>query len=90
MTFIPPPARRRVNLRISYSSPDLAPQDLVPSATESLDVLLARASALGLPLHHDPQIAGLLVALKLRDEVPTLLYAAASCVLAAVYDAAEE
>lgn len=78
-------ARRRVSLRVSHGT-----QDITPVATESLDALLARANALGLPLHHDPQIAGLLVALKMHDDVPTLLYAAASCVLAAIYDAAEE
>jgi flagellar biosynthesis protein len=57
---------------------------------ESLDILLARARALGLPLHHDPQIAALLAALRLRDDVPVQLYAAAASVLASVYDAAEE
>ncbi len=45
---------------------------------------------LGLPMHHDPQIAALLVALRLREDVPVLLYASAASVLAAVYDAAEE
>jgi flagellar biosynthesis protein len=45
---------------------------------------------LGLPVHHDPQIAALLAALRMRDDVPTLLYASAASVLAAVYDAAEE
>lgn len=85
MNFMTPSAHRRVSLRVSSAT-----QDITPLATESLDTLLARASALGLPLHHDPQIAGLLVALKMHDEVPTLLYAAAACVLATVYDAAEE
>lgn len=84
MTF-QPPARSRVSLRISRESIDLS-----PAATESHEVLLARARMMGLALHHDPQIASLLIALKLREEVPALLYAAASCVLAAVYDAAEE
>ena len=32
----------------------------------------------------------LLAALRMRDDVPTLLYASAASVLAAVYDAAEE
>lgn len=85
MSFIPPSTRRRVSLRVSNGT-----QDNTPMGTEALDLLLARASALGLALHHDPQIAGLLVALKMREEIPTLLYAAAACVLAAVYDAAEE
>jgi len=45
---------------------------------------------MGLPLHPNPQIAALLAGLRLRDDVPVLLYAAAASVLAAVYDAAGE
>jgi len=57
---------------------------------EALETLRARARQLGLPLHPDPQIAALLAGLRLRDDVPVLLYAAAASVLAAVYDAGEE
>lgn len=81
----PIPAQRRVSLKLASGANELK---AMPS--ESLDSLLARAQALGLPLHHDPQIAALLAALRLRDDVPVLLYAAAASVLAAVYDAAEE
>ncbi|TAL75005.1 MAG: flagellar biosynthesis protein [Rhodanobacter sp.] len=35
-------------------------------------------------------LAALLAGLRLRDDVPVLLYAAAASVLAAVYDAAED
>lgn len=81
----PPPPPRRVSLRLASGSGEIKPMP-----PESLEILLARAQAMGVPLHHDPQIAALLAALRLRDDVPVLLYAAAASVLAAVYDAAEE
>ncbi len=83
-----PPARRRVTLRIT-GGPDNAP---APAALppESLETLLARARALGIPLHHDPQMAALLASLRLRQDIPTTLYAAAASVLSCIYDAAEE
>lgn len=81
----PPPAQRKVSLRLANGRNEFKP---IPA--ESLDSLLARSRTLGLPVHHDPQIAALLAALRLRDDVPSLLYAAAASVLAAVYDAAEE
>ncbi len=81
----PPPAQRKVSLRLANAT-----NEIRPMPAESLESLLARAHALGLPLHHDPQIAALLATLRLRDDVPVLLYAAAASVLAAVYDAAEE
>jgi flagellar biosynthesis protein len=81
----PPSALRRVSLRMASGSGEVSAMP-----PESLEILLARAQALGVPLHHDSQIAALLAALRLRDDVPVLLYAAAASVLAAVYDAAEE
>ncbi len=57
---------------------------------ESLELLLARARELGVPLHHDAQIAALLAALRLSDDIPVQLYASAASVLASIYDAAEE
>ena len=86
MSMPPSPPARRVNLRLS--GPGTAETRTLPP--ESLESLRARAQALGLPLHPDPQIAALLAGLRLRDDVPVLLYAAAASVLAAVYDAAEE
>ena len=83
-TGLPPP-QRRVTLRLA--GPETKATPLAP---EALELLLARARALGLPLHHDPQVASILAALRLRDDVPVLLYAAAAAVLASVYDAAEE
>ncbi|PWK81077.1 flagellar biosynthesis protein [Fulvimonas soli] len=81
-----PPAYRRVTLRLAGPGEE-KPATLRP---EALDMLLARARALGLPLHHDAQIAAVLAALRLRDDVPATLYAAAASVLASVYEAAEE
>jgi flagellar biosynthesis protein len=83
-----PPPQRRVSLRISGGSTDTpAPAPLAP---EALNTLLARAQALGIPLHHDPQVAALLASLRLRDDIPSTLYAAAASVLACVYEAAGE
>lgn len=83
-----PSPQRKISLRIASSAADqtLAP----PLPPESLGSLLARARAMGLPLHHDPQIAGLLCALRMRDDIPATLYAAAAAVLATVYEAATE
>lgn len=82
-----PPPQRRVTLRLNNTG--AAPQPpLLPA--ETLDLLLARARSLGIPLHADPQVASLLASLRLREDVPTTLYAAAASVLACVYDAAEE
>ena len=83
-TGLPPP-QRRVTLRLA--GPETKATPLAPDARE---LRLAPARALGLPLHHDPQVASILAALRLRDDVPVLLYAAAAAVLASVYDAAEE
>ena len=87
MTTGLPSPRRRVTLRLSGPH-DSEPVPALPP--EALDTLLARARALGIPLHRDPQIGALLASLRLRDDVPTLLYAAAAAVLACVYEAAEE
>jgi flagellar biosynthesis protein len=80
-----PPPQRRVTLRLA--GPETRTTPLPP---EALDLLLARTRALGLPLHHDPQIAAVLAALRLREDVPVLLYAATAAVLASVYDASGE
>jgi len=82
---MPPPAQRKVSLRLASGA-----NEIKPMPAESLDSLLTRARSLGIPLHHDPQIAALLAGLRLREDVPALLYAAAASVLACVYDAAEE
>lgn len=82
-----PTPQRRVTLRIAGPADDKPVAALPP---EALDTLLTRARTLGLPLHPDPQIGALLASLRLRDDVPATLYAAAASVLACVYDAAGE
>ncbi|QNK02555.1 EscU/YscU/HrcU family type III secretion system export apparatus switch protein [Dyella telluris] len=88
MTNALPSPRRRVTLRLSGGAND-APTPSVSLPPESLETLLARARALGIPLHHDPQMAALLASLRLRREVPATLYAAAAAVMASIYDASE-
>lgn len=79
----PPP--RRVSLRLAGGSG--GPR---PLPEQSLELMLARAKELGVPLHHDAQIAALLAALRLSEDIPVQLYASAASVLATIYDAAEE
>lgn len=80
-----PPPRRRVSLRLASGGDEPRP---MPES--SLELLLARAKELGVPLHHDAQIAALLAALRLSDDIPVQLYASAASVLASIYDAAQE
>jgi flagellar biosynthesis protein len=80
-----PAPQRKVVLRLSggdgnQASPGIPAQDV--------ENLFRHAHALGLPLHHDPQIAALLVSLRMNADVPPLLYAAAAALLASIYDAA--
>jgi flagellar biosynthesis protein len=88
MSASPPLPQRRISLRLAAGAGVAESVPALPP--EALDTLLARARALGLPLHHDAQVAGLLCALRLRDDVPATLYAAAAAVLAGVYEAATE
>ncbi|OZB58045.1 MAG: flagellar biosynthesis protein [Lysobacterales bacterium 14-68-21] len=88
MTQSLPNPQRRVTLRLTAGGKDAPPAPRVPA--ETLDLLLARARDQGIPLHADPQIAALLASLRLRDDVPGTLYAAAASVLACVYEASGE
>jgi flagellar biosynthesis protein len=83
-----PPAQRKVVLKLSNHAEGPPPPANLDA--DELESLLDRARALGLPLHHDAQIAALLVSLRLRPQVPPLLYAAAAAVLASIYTAANE
>ncbi|MGB3749370.1 MAG: flagellar biosynthesis protein [Rhodanobacter sp.] len=76
---------KRVSLRLASGG-----EETTPMPAQSLELLLARAREMGVPLHHDAQIAALLATLRLRDDIPVQLYAAAASVLATIYDAAEE
>ncbi|MFC3652635.1 flagellar biosynthesis protein [Dyella humi] len=79
-----PSPQRKVVLRLpggsdaNHASPGVAAHDV--------ENLFRHAHALGLPLHHDPQIAALLVSLRMSADVPPLLYAAAAAVLASIYE----
>lgn len=89
MTQALPNPQRRVTLKLAHSGGDAA--DASPRVpAETLELLLARARDQGIPLHQDAQIASLLAALRLRDDVPGTLYAAAASVLASVYEASGE
>ncbi len=85
MTQALPPPNRKVTLRLAASG-SAAPPSMPP---EALEQLLARARALGIPLHHDAQVAALLAALRMRADIPGELYAAAAAVLNSIYRAAE-
>lgn len=89
MTQALPNPQRRVTLKLTSGSSD-TPAASPHATAETLDRLLARARDQGIPLHQDTQIASLLAALRLRDDVPGTLYAAAASVLACVYEAAGE
>jgi flagellar biosynthesis protein len=81
------PPQRKVVLRLSNGSDSPASTHL---NTDDVDNLFKHARALGLPLHHDPQVAALLVSLRMSKDVPTLLYVAAAAVLASVYATSTE
>lgn len=83
-TYLPSPTRK-VSLRLAGGTVS-TPPSLSP---EALEELLARARALGLPIHHDAQMAALLTSLRMRPDVPGELYAAAAAVLGVVYRAEE-
>jgi flagellar biosynthesis protein len=79
-----PPPQRKVVLRLPGG---MHGQPTSPGVTaRDLDHLFKQAQALGLPLHHDPQIAALLASLRMNADVPPLLYAAAAAVLACIYE----
>jgi flagellar biosynthesis protein len=81
-----PSPQRKVVLRLSGGDHAAS----TPLNTSNLDNLFKHAHALGLPLHNDPQIAGLLASLRMNADVPPLLYAAAAAVLAGIYDASKK
>jgi flagellar biosynthesis protein len=82
-----PAPQRKVVLRLPGGGDGSASG--IPNASD-VDNLLRHAQALGLPLHHDEQVAALLVSLRMSADVPPLLYAAAAAVLATIYDASRK
>ncbi|GLR00131.1 flagellar biosynthesis protein [Dyella mobilis] len=83
-----PTPQRKVVLRL----PGGADGASTPSVLHAAEVenLFKHAHALGLPLHHDAQIAALLVSLRMNAQVPPILYAAAAAVLASIYEASRK
>jgi flagellar biosynthesis protein len=83
-----PAPQRKVVLRLSSGAEEMP---IPPSlSADELESLLERARSLGLPLHHDAQIAALLTSLRMSKDVPSLLYNAAAAVLASVYAASDK
>ena len=83
MSIALPSPRRTVALRM-------------PGATQAarmdaadVEAMLVRAQAMGLSPQLDPQIAVVLAAVRLRNDVPEKLYAALASVMGALYGAAE-
>ena len=83
-----PAPQRKVVLRLPGGSE--TNQAASGLAAHDVENLFRHAHALGLPLHHDPQIAALLVSLRMSADVPPLLYAAAAAVLASIYEASRK
>nr|WP_063574151.1 hypothetical protein [Luteibacter rhizovicinus] len=77
MTQSLPSPRRSVTLRLASPTSNGNNQRIDAAGVKSM---LERAQALGLAPQLDPQIATLLAAVRLREDVPPELYAALSAV----------
>lgn len=86
MTQALPSPRRKVTLRLSSSARTTASQKLSP---EDVEALLARAHARGLAPNVDPQVAAVLAAVRLREDIPDQLYMLLAAVLGAIHGAGE-
>lgn len=84
MTRALPSSRRKVTLRLSSSARTLSAPKM--DAAE-IEAMLARAQAQGMAPSVDPQIAAVLAAVRLRDDVPGDLYVVLAAVLGAVHAA---
>ncbi|MDR6936782.1 MULTISPECIES: hypothetical protein [unclassified Luteibacter] len=78
MTTALPSPRRSVTLRLASPTSNGNSQRI---DAHGVKTMLERAQALGLAPQLDPQIATLLAAVRLRDDVPPELYAALSAVV---------
>lgn len=78
MTQALPSPRRNVTLRLASPSSQGTNQRVDANGVKAM---LERAQALGLAPQLDPQIATLLAAVRLRDDVPPELYAALAAVV---------
>jgi len=79
--------RRSVSLRLAGPESTVGTERLAP---EVVAAMLVRAQALGLSPQLDPQIAALLAAVRLREDVPAGLYTALAAVLGTIYAAGDE
>lgn len=76
--------RRKVVLR--FRGPDTQPS-LVPDLDDKqTEALQATAERMGLPKLTDPQLSALLAAVRLNEDIPGELYAAAAAVIGLIYD----
>ena len=81
-----PSPRRSVTLRLASPTSNGNSQRI---DAEGVKAMLERAQALGLAPQLDPQIAALLAAVRLRDDVPPELYAALAAVVGTLLAAVE-
>lgn len=82
-------AVRNVTLRLhDGSAPAQASLQADLDAGE-VERMLQQAEQMGLPRHADPATAALLAAVRVRQDVPTELYAALAAVLSRIYAATE-
>lgn len=87
MTQTLPSPRRSVTLRLASPTSNGNTQRIDADGVKSM---LERAQALGLAPQLDPQIATLLAAVRLRDDVPPELYAALAAVVGTLLAAAAD
>jgi flagellar biosynthesis protein len=87
MTASLPSPRRSVTLRLASPTSNGNSQRI---DADGVKAMLERAQALGLAPQLDPQIATLLAAVRLRDDVPPELYSALAAVVGTLLAAVED
>lgn len=87
MSQSPPSPRRSVTLRLASPTSNGTSQRI---DADGVKAMLERAQALGLAPQLDPQIAALLAAVRLRDDIPPELYAALAAVVGTLLNAVED
>ncbi|MBB3225720.1 flagellar biosynthesis protein [Luteibacter sp. Sphag1AF] len=88
MTLSLPSPRRSVTLRVASPTHNGHSEHLDAAAVKAM---MDRAQAMGLSSPHlDPQVATLLAAVRLRDDVPPELYAALAALMGTLLSAAKK
>ncbi|KJV29665.1 hypothetical protein [Luteibacter yeojuensis] len=82
-----PSPRRSVTLRLATPTSNGNTQRI---DADGVKALLERAQSLGLAPQLDPQIATLLAAVRLREDVPAELYAALAAVVGTLLEASHD